>query len=140
MCLTCVVNCSAYALWFFLGFFGAHRFYVGRPASGLVWLLTCGLFGIGWLVDFFLIPEFVEEHNKRVFHQQMVETGSSLLFDGEYGHAAPAAPYAYPGAGYSSGAAAPGYPAPQYGGPQYAQQAYYPQPGKAYGGYEAQYY
>jgi TM2 domain len=36
-----------------------QRFYVGRPASGIVWLLTGGLFGIGWLIDFFLIPDFV---------------------------------------------------------------------------------
>jgi hypothetical protein len=38
-----------------------QRFYVGRPVSGLVWLFTFGLFGIGWLIDVFLIPEFVEE-------------------------------------------------------------------------------
>jgi TM2 domain-containing membrane protein YozV len=60
-----------------------QRFYVGRPISGLVWLLTLGLFGVGWVIDVFLIPEFVEEHNKKVFHQQMLETGNSLLFDGE---------------------------------------------------------
>jgi len=63
----------------------AQRFYVGRHASGLVWLFTFGLFGVGWIIDVFLIPEFVEEHNKRVFHKQMLETGNSLLFDGEYG-------------------------------------------------------
>ena len=52
---------SAYLLWALFGVFGAHRFYVGRPVSGLVWLLTGGLLGIGWLVDACLIPEFVEE-------------------------------------------------------------------------------
>jgi hypothetical protein len=36
-----------------------QRFYIGRPASGIVWLLTGGLFGIGWIIDFFLIPDFV---------------------------------------------------------------------------------
>ena len=44
-----------YALWLF-GFTGAHRFYYGRPISGVIWFFTLGLFGIGWIVDVFLIP------------------------------------------------------------------------------------
>lgn len=44
-----------YLLWIF-GFLGAHRFYFGRPVSGTVYLFTLGLFGIGWLVDLFLMP------------------------------------------------------------------------------------
>ena len=44
-----------YALWIF-GFTGAHRFYYGRPISGLIWFLTLGLLGVGWLIDLFLIP------------------------------------------------------------------------------------
>ncbi len=44
-----------YLLWIF-GFTGAHRFYYGKPVSGLIWFLTLGLVGIGWLVDVFLIP------------------------------------------------------------------------------------
>ncbi len=44
-----------YILWIF-GFMGAHRFYYGRPISGIIWLLTLGLFLIGWIVDLFLIP------------------------------------------------------------------------------------
>ena len=45
-----------YAMWLF-GFFGVHRFYFGRPISGAIWFFTFGLFGIGWLIDLFLIPE-----------------------------------------------------------------------------------
>lgn len=30
--------------------FPLQRFYVGRPISGLVWLFTVGLFGIGWIM------------------------------------------------------------------------------------------
>ena len=48
-------NAIGYILWIF-GFTGAHRFYFGRPLTGTLWLLTGGLFGIGWLVDLFLIP------------------------------------------------------------------------------------
>lgn len=44
-----------YLLWLF-GFTGAHRFYFGKPISGVIWFFTLGLFGIGWLVDLFLIP------------------------------------------------------------------------------------
>jgi hypothetical protein len=31
--------------------FGIYRFYKGHILSGIVWLLTGGLFTIGWLVD-----------------------------------------------------------------------------------------
>ena len=39
----------------FLGVFGVHRFYVGKIGSGLVYLFTMGLWGIGWLIDVILI-------------------------------------------------------------------------------------
>ncbi len=38
-------------LCFFLGIFGVHYFYVGRPGMGLLYLLTFGFGGIGWLID-----------------------------------------------------------------------------------------
>lgn len=44
-----------YILWIF-GFTGAHRFYYGRPVTGIIWFFTLGLVGIGWLIDLFLIP------------------------------------------------------------------------------------
>ena len=42
-------------LCFFLGFLGVHRFYEGKIVSGIFELLTLGYFGIGWMVDFFII-------------------------------------------------------------------------------------
>lgn len=39
----------------FFGCFGIHRFFVGKVGTGILYLLTGGLCGIGWLVDILLI-------------------------------------------------------------------------------------
>ena len=44
-----------YLAWIF-GFTGAHRFYYGRPITGTIYFCTLGLLGVGWVIDFFLIP------------------------------------------------------------------------------------
>jgi TM2 domain-containing membrane protein YozV len=72
----------AYLLWFFLGWFGAHRLYAGRITSGLTllvvsmisWALTFVLVGyVGMLVvglwvliDAFLIPGMIRDYNARI--------------------------------------------------------------------------
>ncbi|MEZ3420382.1 MAG: TM2 domain-containing protein [Eubacterium sp.] len=42
---------TAFLLCFFLGFLGAHKFYEGKAGLGILYILTCGLFGIGVLID-----------------------------------------------------------------------------------------
>lgn len=41
----------AFCLCFFLGYFGAHKFYEGKGGTGILYIFTFGLFGIGWFVD-----------------------------------------------------------------------------------------
>lgn len=45
----------AFLLCFFFGLFGIHHFYEGRAGLGLLYLCTCGFFGIGVIVDLILI-------------------------------------------------------------------------------------
>lgn len=56
----------AWILLTFLGFFGIHRFYMGKILTGILWLLTAGLFGIGWLYDFFTLNGQINERTQAV--------------------------------------------------------------------------
>jgi TM2 domain-containing membrane protein YozV len=53
-----------YVLWIF-GFTGSHRFYFGKPISGLIWLCTGGLFLVGWAYDFCTLNTQITEINAR---------------------------------------------------------------------------
>ena len=56
---------KAYLFWVigFFGILGFHRFYLGKVGSGIGWLLTGGLFGMGALYDLFAVSNMVDEQN-----------------------------------------------------------------------------
>jgi TM2 domain-containing membrane protein YozV len=67
----------AYLLWLCLGPIGAHRFYLGKVGSGLLYLCTGGLLGIGWLIDGFRIPSLVRDANLRAGYQAALTNGQA---------------------------------------------------------------
>lgn len=48
----------------FLGIFGAHRFYMGKWLTGLLYLLTGGLFLVGVIYDYWTLNSQISEVNR----------------------------------------------------------------------------
>jgi len=59
----------ALLLCWFLGIFGAHRFYVGKVGTGVLMLVTLGGFGIWALIDLIIIVvgSFRDQEGRLVF-------------------------------------------------------------------------
>lgn len=53
----------AWILLTFLGVFGIHRFYLGKWGTGILYLLTLGLLGIGLIYDFWTLNSQISELN-----------------------------------------------------------------------------
>lgn len=68
----------AYLFWFLWGLLGVHKFYLGRPVMGFVYLLTAGMLGLGWLLDLFTMPGQVFRFNlERHLRALMGQTGDA---------------------------------------------------------------
>ena len=67
----------AYVLWLFsgCGALGFHRFYLGKIATGVLWMFTGGLGMVGAIYDFFTLPGQVREANiqKALFDRSNVQ-------------------------------------------------------------------
>jgi DNA polymerase III epsilon subunit-like protein len=61
------------------GWLGAHRFYVGKIGTGVLYLFTFGLFGIGWAVDALLAA--VKVMKDRTLDSQNSIAGAPKLAD-----------------------------------------------------------
>lgn len=72
----------AYVLWFFVGWIGVHRFYLGQTGTGIamaiisvlswitvfigIGLVGFVIIGIWWIVDVFLIPGIASKVNQEL--------------------------------------------------------------------------
>lgn len=60
---------AAWILLTFFGYLGLHRFYMGKLGTGILYLLTGGLVGIGWLYDLWTLNEQVDRLNQELLVQ-----------------------------------------------------------------------
>ena len=65
----------AYALWFFLGVVGGHRFYAGDTGYSLGLLFTLGGFGVWALIDVFFIGKRIRTINSQKQRQIFAAQG-----------------------------------------------------------------
>ncbi|KAK7801872.1 hypothetical protein U0070_013476 [Myodes glareolus] len=76
-----------YALWAFGGPVGLHHLYLGRDSHALLWMLTLGGGGLGWLWEFWKLPSFVAQANRTQGQKQRPGEGrpplSLLRFAGQ---------------------------------------------------------
>lgn len=56
----------AYIALIWLGLLGGHKFYLRRPWMGILYIVTIGLFGIGYIVDTFTLESQVIKANSKI--------------------------------------------------------------------------
>lgn len=84
---------AAFLFWFFLGMYGAHRFYMGKTGSAvamlvitlvsiplcfvLIGFLTLFAVSIWWIVDAFLICPWINQHNAQLAYATLQHSRSA---------------------------------------------------------------
>ncbi|MQF86353.1 MAG: TM2 domain-containing protein [SAR202 cluster bacterium] len=63
----------AWALWFFTGALGGHRYYLGNIVRAIFMTLTLGGFGIWSTIDAFFIPRTLRQDRQEVSNQILHE-------------------------------------------------------------------
>jgi len=53
----------AWLLLTFLGLFGIHRFYMGKWITGILYLCSAGIFGIGYIYDYWTLNDQITALN-----------------------------------------------------------------------------
>ena len=68
--------CFSFVLCIFIGFWGVHRFYVGKIGTGILMLFTFGGFGIWWLIDLIIIAtgSFHDKEGRIIPHNKTFNT------------------------------------------------------------------
>jgi len=76
---------TAFFLWLacVFGLAGVHRFYLGRTGTGLLYLFTWGLFGIGSLVDLIRLRGMVRDENLK--HEALIALAEKRALRGRVG-------------------------------------------------------
>lgn len=74
----------------FGGFFGLHHFYCGNVKKALIYFFTAGLFGLGWIVDIFIIVLLnIESPEKKLRRKGIAITTHSKSVENPYKNAVP---------------------------------------------------
>jgi TM2 domain-containing membrane protein YozV len=66
---------AAYLLWFFLGWISAHRFYLGKPVTAILQILSYFILVgfVWWLLDLFLIPSIINDKMDEARHRASMD-------------------------------------------------------------------